>query len=55
MSTEPTYPEIAANGALTFIAVACELLNRQIAAQAEAFEQNGGFTGRLYHYRKNKA
>ena len=36
------------------IAVASELHNRQLAGQAKAFEQNGGFTERLYHYRKNK-
>jgi len=53
-STLPTYPEIAANGALTLIAVASELLNRQLAAQAKAFDQNGGFTERLYHRRRNK-
>ncbi|MFM7171772.1 MAG: four helix bundle suffix domain-containing protein, partial [Caldilinea sp.] len=43
-STPSTYPEIAANAALTLIAVACALLDRQIAAQAAAFEQEGGFT-----------
>ncbi|NJL28168.1 MAG: four helix bundle protein [Thermoanaerobaculia bacterium] len=46
-----TYPEIAANGALTLIAVACSLLARQIAAQARAFETEGGFTERLYRVR----
>ncbi len=45
------YPEIAANAALVLIAVACGLLDRQIAAQAAAFEQNGGFTERLYRVR----
>ncbi|HUU94670.1 MAG TPA: four helix bundle protein [Phycisphaerae bacterium] len=33
-STPPTYPEIAANGALALIAVARYLLDRQLAAQA---------------------
>lgn len=47
----PTYPEIAANAALALIAVACSLLDRQLAAQAEAFEKEGGFTERLYQRR----
>ena len=50
-STPPTYPEIAANAALTLIAVACSLLDRQLAAQAAAFEKEGGFTERLYRTR----
>ncbi|GAB4343330.1 MAG: hypothetical protein Kow0099_21630 [Candidatus Abyssubacteria bacterium] len=50
-STPSTYPEIAANGALALIDVAVALLNRQIAAQAEAFEKEGGFTERLYRTR----
>jgi four helix bundle suffix protein len=40
--TAPTHPEIAANSALTLIAVACALLDRQVAAQAAAFENEGG-------------
>jgi len=51
-STPSTYPEIAANGALALIAVACSLLDRQLAAQAEAFRQEGGFTERLYRDRR---
>ena len=52
MSSIPsTYPEIAANGALALLAVACSLLDRQIRAQAKAFEQEGGFTERLYRQR----
>jgi four helix bundle suffix protein len=46
------YPEIAANGALALIAVACALLDRQLAAQALAFERQGGFTERLYTRRQ---
>jgi four helix bundle suffix protein len=46
-----TFPEIAANAALVLIAVACSLLDRQLAAQAEAFENEGGFTERLYKTR----
>jgi four helix bundle suffix protein len=52
-STQSTYPEIAANGALALIAVATALLDRQIQAQAKAFEREGGFTERLYRTRKN--
>lgn len=43
--------EIAANGALVLLTVACSLLDRQIAAQAKAFETQGGFTERLYRIR----
>jgi len=50
-STPSTYPEIAANAALVLIAVACSLLGRQIAVQSSAFEQEGGFTERLYRVR----
>ena len=50
-STGSTYPGIAANAALVLIAVACSLLDRQLAAQSEAFEQEGGFTERLYQRR----
>lgn len=46
-----TFPEIAANAALVLIAVACSLLDRQLAAQAASFENEGGFTERLYKSR----
>ena len=52
-STQSTYPEIAANAALVLIAVACSLLDRQLASLAAAFEREGGFTERLYRVRKN--
>jgi len=53
MSTASTnsYPEIAANGVLALIAVACSLLDRQLTALAAAFEKEGGFTERLYQAR----
>ena len=51
-STQSTYSGIAANAALTLIAVACSLLDRQLAAQASAFEREGGFTERLYKKRR---
>jgi four helix bundle suffix protein len=50
-STVSTFPEIAANGALTLLAVACSLLNRQIASLERAFVEKGGFTERLYRVR----
>jgi len=54
VSTQSTYPEIAANGALALIMVASSLLSRQVAAQASAFEKEGGFTERLYRVRSGK-
>src|SRR5687768_12746296 len=53
-STVSTYPEIAANGALTLLAVACALLDRQIGAQEKAFVEEGGFTERLYRVRTER-
>ena len=51
-STPPDYRETAANAALVLITVAISLLNRQLQAQARAFEKEGGFTERLYQHRK---
>jgi four helix bundle suffix protein len=50
-STSSTYLEIAANGVLALIAVACSLLDRQIASLERAFVEEGGFTERLYRAR----
>ncbi len=36
------------------IAVACSLLDRQLTAQAAAFENEGGFTERLYRQRQSR-
>jgi four helix bundle suffix protein len=47
-----SYAEIASNGALGLIAVACSLLDRQLASLAAAFEKDGGFTERLYRTRR---
>jgi four helix bundle suffix protein len=44
--------EVAANGVLILLIVTCSLLDKQLLAQAEAFKNDGGFTERLYHYRK---
>ncbi len=48
------YAGTAANAALVLLAVATALLDRQIAAQAAAFEVEGGFTERLYRVRQEK-
>lgn len=50
-ATPPSFPELAANAALVLLAVACSLLDRQLAALARAFETEGGFTERLYRVR----
>lgn len=50
-STSSTFPEIAANAVLVLIAVACSLLDRQLASLATTFEREGGFTERLYRVR----
>jgi four helix bundle suffix protein len=52
-STE-LYPELSANAALTLLAVACALLDRQVARLAADFENEGGFTERLYRVRTAK-
>jgi four helix bundle suffix protein len=49
-----TFPELAANAALVLLSVACSLLDRQLAAQAKAFETEGGFIERLYRVRSQK-
>ena len=45
---------LAANGALSLLNLTCYLLDKQIAAQAKAFENEGGFTERLYRVRFQK-
>ena len=51
LSIRSTYAEISANGALALIAVACSLLDRQLASLAKTFEREGGFSERLYRIR----
>ncbi len=53
-SMESNYSALAANAALVLIGVACALLDRQLAAQASAFETEGGFTERLHRIRTNR-
>jgi four helix bundle suffix protein len=48
------YPEISANAILVLITVACSLLDRQVRSLAETFEQEGGFTERMYRVRREK-
>jgi four helix bundle suffix protein len=42
---------LVANAALSLLNLCCYLLDRQIEAQAKAFETEGGFTERLYRVR----
>ncbi|NLG15794.1 MAG: four helix bundle protein [Fibrobacter sp.] len=53
-SERSIYPEISANAVLVLIAVACSLLDRQVARLAKDFENEGGFTERLYKVRSEK-
>ena len=46
--------ELVANGALSLLNLCCYLLDRQLAAQASAFERDGGFTERLFRVRSEK-
>ena len=48
------YPELSANAALTLLAVACYLLDRQVERLAQDFEKEGGFTERLYRVRSSR-
>jgi four helix bundle suffix protein len=53
-STKSSYAEISANGALALLAVACSLLDRQMAALEKSFVEEGGFTERLYRVRSER-
>lgn len=53
-SLSSTYAALSANAALVLIGVAIALLDRQIAAQAAAFESEGGFTERLHRVRTSR-
>gem|GEM_PF-6872241 len=50
---ESTYPEIAAKAALVLTAVACSLLDRQLASLAKRFLEEGGSTERMYRMRSD--
>ena len=45
---------LVANAVLSLLNLCCYLLDRQLVAQAAAFEQEGGFTERLYRQRQNR-
>jgi len=45
---------LVANAALSLLNLGCYLLDRQLAAQAQAFENEGGFTERLYRIRSQR-
>ena len=45
---------LVANAALSLLNLCCHLLDRQLEAQALAFENEGGFTERLYRIRQQK-
>ncbi len=45
---------LVANAALSLLNLCCYLLDRQLVAQAEAFENEGGFTERLYRIRNKR-
>jgi four helix bundle suffix protein len=45
---------LVANAVLSLLNLCCHLLDRQLEAQAKAFESEGGFTERLYRIRSKK-
>ncbi len=45
---------LVANAALSLLNLCCYFLDRQLTAQAGAFEQEGGFTERLYKIRTSR-
>jgi four helix bundle suffix protein len=45
--------EFSANAAHTLITVTNHLLDRQVQSLAKDFAGHGGFTERLYHFRKH--
>lgn len=47
-------PILVANGALSLLNLCIYLLDRQLEAQARAFEEQGGFTERLYGRRRKR-
>ena len=50
----PSSAQLAANAALSLINLCGHLLDRQLAAQADAFEREGGFTERLHRKRQDR-
>lgn len=54
VATPTATSTLVANAALSLLNLGCHLLDRQLAAQAEAFEREGGFTERLYRIRSRR-
>jgi four helix bundle suffix protein len=52
--TPPNSAQLVAHAALSLLNLACYFLDRQLAAQAAAFETEGGFTERLDRRRQNQ-
>ena len=50
----PSSAEFVANATLSLLNLCCYLLDRQLEAQAAAFEKEGGFTERLYKVRSER-
>jgi four helix bundle suffix protein len=50
----PGSAELVANAALSLLNLCCYFLERQIASQARAFVDEGGFTERLYRVRSQR-
>lgn len=53
-SVHQNLPRASANVALVLLTVACSLLDRQVERLAQDFEEEGGFTERLYKVRTAK-
>ncbi len=45
---------LAANAALSILNLVCHLPDRQLAAQAQSFLEEGGFTERLHRLRSQR-
>lgn len=55
VSLPAAFPAVcAANGALSLLNLCIHLIGRQMEAQADAFEKEGGFTERLYRVRSQR-
>ena len=55
VSSSSIFPSVcAANGALSLLNLCIHLIDRQMQAQAAAFEKEGGFTERLYRIRSER-
>lgn len=52
LSSGEPMESVAANAVLVLLGVCCYLLSKQINSLADDFKRSGGFTERLYHYRK---